>query len=217
MAHHGSLPVVRVVAAKPVRKTLRRVTVEPGRLEAFEQTAMFAKLTAYVKKFHMDIGDLGKPGQPLAELWIPELNEEVHQKEAQLGQAKASVEQATAAIAAAEAAVQTAQAGIQEANAGMLRAQGKYERWKSEHRRIAEMAKAGTVDRQMADETLNELNAAEATRGEAEARVSAAEALLIERKANACQGQRRSGRGPGDCQERRSRFGPRESHARVHA
>jgi HlyD family secretion protein len=176
--------IVRVAAAKPARKTLRRVVVEPGRLEAFEQTAIYSKLTAYVGKFHMDIGDLGEAGQPLAELWIPELKEEVHQKEAQLGQAKASVEQVTAAVAAAEAAVQTARAGIQEANAGMLRAQGKYERWKSEYNRIAGLAKTGVVDRQMADETLNEFNAAEATRGEVEARVSASGALLTERKAN---------------------------------
>lgn len=177
------LPVIRLVAKPPARKTLQRAMVEPGRLEAFEQTAIYVKLMAYVEDYRMDIGDSGETGQLMAKLWIPELDEEVRQKEAQLGQAQASVAQATAAVAAARAAVQTAQAGIEEAKAGMVRAQGKFERWESEHRRIADLAKSGTVDRQMADETKNELTATEAARGEAKARVAAADAVFIERKA----------------------------------
>ena len=51
------LLAVRVTAARPVRKTLRLESVQPGQIEAFEQTPLFAKLPAYVEKLHVDIGD----------------------------------------------------------------------------------------------------------------------------------------------------------------
>ena len=179
-----SQPGTRVVAAKPLRKTIRRITTEPGRIEAFEQTAIFAKLPAYVGVVHLDIGDRAKANQPLADLSIPELVEEARQKDAQLVLARASVDQALAAIRAVDAAITTARAGIAEARAGIIRATGKYDRWKSEDRRMGELLEAKAIDRQQVDETRNELRAAEATQGEAEAKVAGAEALLVERQAS---------------------------------
>ena len=43
---------IRVVAAPPVRKTLRLESVQPGQIEAFEHTPLWAKLPAYVEKLH---------------------------------------------------------------------------------------------------------------------------------------------------------------------
>jgi RND family efflux transporter MFP subunit len=177
-------PAVRVTAAKPVRKTLRRVTVQPGRIEAFEQTPLFAKLPAFVAKVHRDIGDRVEAAQPLVDLSIPELEDDARQKEASLVQAGAGVEQAAAALRAADAAVETAEAGVREAAAGMIRARGKYERWKSEHRRMAELAAGGSVDRKLVDETQDELSAAEAALAEGQAKVASAEAALAQGKAN---------------------------------
>ena len=111
-----------MTVARPERKTLRRESVEPGWIEAFEQTPLCAKLPAYVETLHADIGDVVEADQLLVELWIPELEEELHQKEAQVAQARAGVEQAAAAVRAAEAAVATAEAKITEAEAGIVRA-----------------------------------------------------------------------------------------------
>ena len=165
----------------PVRKTLRPESVQPGQIEAFEQTPLFAKLPAYVQKLYCDIGDRVEQDKPLADLWIPELHDEVRQKEAMVASAKAGVQQATAAVRAAEKAVATAEAELREARAGTIRALGQYERWKSEHARIVELAASRSVDRRLVDETQNELSAAEAARGEAEAKVASAEAALAER------------------------------------
>ena len=44
----GCFPA-RVAAAKPVQKTPRRESVQPGEIEAFEQTPLLAKLPAYVE------------------------------------------------------------------------------------------------------------------------------------------------------------------------
>jgi multidrug efflux pump subunit AcrA (membrane-fusion protein) len=157
------------------------MTVEPGQIQAFEITPLFAKLPAFVDKFYADIGDRLQQGAPLADLLIPELREEVHQKETMVAFAKAGVQQATTAVRAAEKAVATAEAGLREARAGTIRALGQYERWKSEHARAIELEASHTVDRRMVDETQNELSAAEATRGEAEAKVASADAALAER------------------------------------
>ncbi len=117
---------MRVTAAQPVRKTLRLESVQPGQIEAFEQTPLFAKLPAYVEKLHVDIGDRVEADQLLVELFLPELKDELRQKEAAVVQAQAEIELATAAIRAAEAAVATAQANVREAEAGNIRAEADY-------------------------------------------------------------------------------------------
>ena len=86
---------VRVVAAPPVRKTLRRESVQPGQIEAFETTPLFAKFPSYVQKLHVDIGDRVKADQLLVDLFLPELKDELHQKEAALAQAQAEIELAS--------------------------------------------------------------------------------------------------------------------------
>ena len=173
---------VRVTAAPPVRKTMVRATVQPGQIQAFEQTPLFVKLPGYVQKLYCDMGDRLEEDKPVADLWIPELHDELRQKEAMVASAKAGIRQATTAVLAAQKAVATADALLREARAGTIRASGQYERWKSEHARIVELEASRSVDRRLVDETQNELSAAEAARGEADAKVASAEAALAERK-----------------------------------
>ena len=73
---------------------------QPGQVAAFEVAPLFAKVTGYVQKLNVDLGDEvrgpkydneGKqtaPGQVLCELAIPELNEEHAQKLALIEQAR---------------------------------------------------------------------------------------------------------------------------------
>ncbi len=175
-------PPIRVVVAVPVRKALRRTSVQPGQIQAFAQTPLFVKFPGYVQKTYADIGDRVKQDEPLADLSIPELQDEFRQKEAMVTHAKAGVQQATTAVSAAEKAIETAAAGIREAQAGTIRAKGKYERWKSEHARTVELATSQSIERKLVDETRSELSSAEAGVTEAAAKVAAAEASLAERK-----------------------------------
>ena len=176
---------MRVTAAAPVRKTLRVESVQPGQIEAFERTPLFAKLPAYVEKLYVDIGDRVEPNQVLVDLSIPELDDELRQKEAQVVQAQAGIEQAAAAVQAAEAAVATAQAKIAEAEAGNVRAEGDYARWKSQFGADQRAGSpAGRWTASWPTRTLNMLKAAEAARGEARAKVETAKAALAERKAD---------------------------------
>jgi len=95
--------VDRVTAARPERKTLKLYTSQPGRIEAFEETPLFPKVSGYVESVLVDIGDLVKKDQVLVKLWIPEMQDEREQKEALVAQAEAEVKQAEAAVQVAKA------------------------------------------------------------------------------------------------------------------
>ena len=175
---------VRVTAARPVRKTLRLESVQPGQIEAFEQTPLFAKLPAYVEKLYVDIGDRVEADQLLVDLFLPELKDELRQKEAAVVQAQAEIELAAAAVRAAEAAVATAQANISLMEAGNIRAEADVTRWQSQYARISQLVAGGSLDRKLEDETRDSLKAAEAARGEARAKVEAAKAALVQSQAD---------------------------------
>ena len=63
---------------------------EPGQLQAFETTAVHARIPGYVKGWTVNIGSAVKKGQVLAELSVPELEAELRQKGAAVEQARAS-------------------------------------------------------------------------------------------------------------------------------
>jgi HlyD family secretion protein len=173
-----------VTASPPLRKTLRRECVQPGQIEAFEQTPLFVKLPAYVEKLYVDIGDRVEANQLLVDLFLPELKDAVHQKEAALVQAEAEIELASAAVRAAEAAVTTAAANVSAAQAGTVRADADVARWQSQRARISQLVAGGSLDRKLEEETQDSLKAAEAARGEALAKVDAAKAALLQSQAD---------------------------------
>jgi RND family efflux transporter MFP subunit len=176
-------PLVRVTAGKPQRKTLVLSTTQPGRVEAFEEAPLYSKITGYVAKVLADIGDRVKKGQVLVELDVPELRDDLRQKQALVAQAEAEVRQAEAAVRSAEAADVAARARVREAEAGIGRAQGEYVQRKAEKDRVEALAASGSVTRKLVDETLGLFSAAEAARLEAAAKVESAKAALVQSEA----------------------------------
>ncbi|MGD9856242.1 MAG: efflux RND transporter periplasmic adaptor subunit [Planctomycetaceae bacterium] len=181
--------VDRVTAGPPVRKTLSLYTSQPGRIEAFEETPLFPKVSGYVESVLVDIGDAVRKDQVVIKLWVPEMQDERRQKEALVAQAEAEVKQAESSVQAAEAAAGTAQARVGQAEAGIGRAEGEYQRWKSEHERIKQLAAGGSVTNKLADETLNQFRAADAARAEAAAGVESAKAGHTEAAAHVARAQ----------------------------
>ncbi len=188
--------VMRVTPIKAVRKTLVRITEQPGQIEAFEETAIHAKLAGFVKKVHVDIGDKvtgpsrvstdqpEQPGQILAELEIPELDAELKQKQALVAQAAAEVTQSEAGIKVAKSAKTSAEALVAEARASVERADAMYERWKSEFERVRELVAKQAVTQKVADETEQQFKAADAARREIAAKIKSVQAKLSESSAN---------------------------------
>lgn len=140
-------------------------------------------------KVHVDIGQKVRgprfdangretePGQLLAEVDVPEMEEEARQKAAVVRQAEAEIEQARKSQASAEAGVRVAEAAVTEAKAGLAKFQANFDRWESESRRITGLVRTGVMDRQTGEETENQFKSAQAGREEAVARVASAEAM----------------------------------------
>ncbi|HEY1375891.1 MAG TPA: efflux RND transporter periplasmic adaptor subunit, partial [Gemmataceae bacterium] len=159
---------------------LKRVVEQPGRVEALAQTPVHAKVSGFVKAWHKDIGDAVQAGTPLAEIAVPELEQELVQKRAAVAQAAAEVQQAKMLLAAAEANTRSAVAAVAEAEAGRAKAKANYDRWQSESKRAAALFAGKVIDEQNRDETLNQFRAAEAALQEVEAHVRSAEAARTE-------------------------------------
>ncbi len=85
-----AVPVVNV--AQPDTRG-RRTTIDlPGRLEAYSQAQLFARVSGYIKEWNADIGTPVKSGQLLAEIDAPDLDQQIMQAEADVATAKANLE-----------------------------------------------------------------------------------------------------------------------------
>jgi RND family efflux transporter MFP subunit len=165
-----------VTTVHPERQTIRRTIEQPGQIVGFEETPVHAKISGHVRKLFVDIGDPVKAGQTLAELWVPEVEEELHQKEAAVILAQAGIVQAQRALKAAEASLHKSEATIKLAEAGKTRAEASLIRWHSEYERVQRMLRSQAADQQMADQTLDQLKSAEAAKAESAAGIQTAEA-----------------------------------------
>ena len=177
-------PVVRVTAAPPERQTISVSTVQPARIEAFEVTPLYPRISGYARDIQVDIGDTVMADAVLLSIRAPEMNHELAQKEALVGQAEAEINQAVAAVRAAQAAVTTAKSLVTAAEAGLERVAGDHQRWLSEHTRITELAERGSVSDRLVDEAQNQLASAAAAQREVHAKVASANAALQESQAN---------------------------------
>lgn len=62
----------------------------PGRLEAYARAPIYARVSGYIKTWAVDIGDVVKAGQLLAEIDAPDLDQQFLQARAALASAQAS-------------------------------------------------------------------------------------------------------------------------------
>jgi RND family efflux transporter MFP subunit len=71
----------------------------PGTIQPLHESAIYARVTGYVKQWHADIGRVVRAGDVLAEIDAPELDQEVEQAQQQLAQTRASLGLAKADLA----------------------------------------------------------------------------------------------------------------------
>ena len=92
------------VLVAPVEASAAVVPVTlPGTTAAFAAANIYARATGYISRRNIDIGDHVKQGELLAELAVPELDEQISQNEATLEQLKAAVQKAEANATLAQA------------------------------------------------------------------------------------------------------------------
>ena len=88
------VPSVRVATTEASPGTVS-VTL-PGTTAAFAAANIFARATGYISKRNVDIGDHVKAGELLAQLAVPELDDQISQNEATLDHLKSMLAQAEA-------------------------------------------------------------------------------------------------------------------------
>ncbi len=175
-------PTVSLV--RPEMRDLVRSVGQPSFIDSYEQTAIYAKLPAYVKKWNVDIGDRVQKDTLLATLYIPELDEERHLKHAQVEMDTALVSQAKQLAAVADGNLQAAIAKVAETKADVGKFEALVKRWESEVERQKTMVANRVIDQQILSESQRQLESSKASTDAAEAAVKTAEANQVARQAD---------------------------------
>lgn len=95
-ASTGEARALRVEVVRPKAIESDQALTLPGTVRALEQTKIYPRVTGYVRKWLVDIGDKVAAGQVLTEIDTPDLDAQLAQARAQLAQAQAAVNQVTA-------------------------------------------------------------------------------------------------------------------------
>ncbi|MEZ0229792.1 MAG: efflux RND transporter periplasmic adaptor subunit, partial [Planctomycetota bacterium] len=141
----ASLPIVNV--ALPGSTTRTTDLTLPGTVRAFQQTDVCARTNGYLKRWLVDIGDEVNAGQRLAEIEVPELDQE-------LGQARASLQQLQARVAVARANVDLADSTLKRYE--VVAPVGAITQQELAERRAATAVARANVDAALADQAVGE-------------------------------------------------------------
>ncbi len=174
-------PIVRVT--QPQVRKIVRVVGQPSFIEAYERTSVYPKLTAYIEKWIVDIGDKVKKGDVLARLFVPELVEDFGTKKATVKLDTERVELARKKVEVADAEVRAARARLDEARAILGKYQSEVDRWDTEVKRLTREVDRGVVDPQILLESTNQWKSSAAARDAARATIQKAEAELLSAEA----------------------------------
>ncbi|HLJ92923.1 MAG TPA: efflux RND transporter periplasmic adaptor subunit [Gemmataceae bacterium] len=168
--------VLTVQTMNPERSTLRRTVTQPGYIQGYEQTPLFSKIAGYVQKLNVDIGDRVSKEMVLAELYVPEMEVDLAQKNALVSQAEAEVRQAKEMVLVAESDFHSAEAKVQAAQAIRQRAEAQLQRDQSRYERLAQAGRSGTIGKEDVEENRLTAETSRAALAEVEAQVRSAEA-----------------------------------------
>jgi RND family efflux transporter MFP subunit len=145
-----SPPPATASVAPVTRGDLSSTLTVAGEFQPYQEVELHAKVSGYIRRINVDIGDRVKAGQVIATLEVPELN---------------------AQVAGSEAEVRHSQSEIARAQSGVALAQANYAALHAAYTRLAEAAKQrpGLVAQQELDDAL-------AKDQDAEAKINAAKA-----------------------------------------
>src|SRR5262249_38278934 len=137
------VPTVQVIRAQ--RRTITRTVEQPSFVVAYERSSVYPKMTAYIEKWNVDIGDKVKKGEVMATLFVPELVEDWKTKKATVVLSNKKISLAKEALKVAEADVKAAQARLDESKAILVRYQSQVERWDVQVKRLQREKDRGVI------------------------------------------------------------------------
>ena len=170
-------PVLQVI--HPQLRKIVRVVGQPSFVQSYERTSIYPKMTAYIEKWNVDIGDKVQKGDVLADLFVPELREDWGTKKATVQYDSDRVRLAQKDVEVAAAEVKAAKARLDEAKSILGKYEAEVKRWDVQVKRLAREVERQVVAPQILLESTNELNADIAARDAAKAAIVKAEAELL--------------------------------------
>ncbi len=178
---------LRVEVVKPTAGGLGRTVDQPGLVHAFNKADLYAKLSGYLIRQKVDIGDQVKKGELLAEIDIPELFKSADQARAALEQAKAKLKLAEARVVTAQAERDSASAQVQQNLEDVARYTADREFRKKELDRITGLFNRQAVAGELVDEQQRQYEAAQATERSSQAAVVTSRAQVSTTEARVAQ------------------------------
>jgi HlyD family secretion protein len=174
-------PTLQVVHPQP--RKITRVVGQPSFTQSYERTSIYPKLTAFIEKWNVDIGDKVRKGDVLANLFVPELGESFGTKKATVQYDKDRVRLAQKQVEVAAADVKAARARLDEARAILGKYEAEVARWDIQVRRLTREVDRTVVDPQILLESTNQWKSNIAARDAAMATIVRAEAELLSAEA----------------------------------
>ena len=175
-------PVVAIVT--PEKRDIVRVVGQPGFVDSYERAALYAKVSGYIEKWNVDIGDIVKKDQVLATIFVPELVEEHRVKQATVELDTVLVDQARKVADSADGNLRAAIAKVSQAKADVGRFTAEVERWQSEVKRLSGLVQQNVIDKQVLGESTRQLKSNEAARDAAVSLVAVADAQRLASEAD---------------------------------
>lgn len=173
----------RVEVVCPIAGGLLRSSSQPGTAHSYESADLYPKLSGFLKSMAVDIGTIVKAGDILAELDVPELQQDVLAAEASLKQAIAEVAQAVANIHSVTADQKAAEAKVLLAKAEQQRIASELTLADKQLARMRELNQLRAIEDRIVDEKTQQLASAKASVSAAESTVKAAEQEVESAKA----------------------------------
>src|SRR5271170_1776443 len=114
-----SAPAATASVAPVTRDDLASTLTVAGEFQPYQEVELHAKVSGYIRRINVDIGDRVKTGQVIATLEVPELNAQVIGSEAEIRHSQSEIARAQSDVALAEAshtAVHAAYTRLSEAS-----------------------------------------------------------------------------------------------------
>ncbi|HTU25521.1 MAG TPA: biotin/lipoyl-binding protein, partial [Pirellulales bacterium] len=169
----------RVSLVRPQRRNIERTVGQPAFINAYEQTSIYPKIPGYVKQWNVDIGDRIERGLLMADLFVPELDAQLQQQQAEVARDEVMIEVAKQQVEASDKQLQAATAEFERAQADVAKYQSAVDRWESEVERLGKMVDERVVAKQILDESQKQLKSNIAARDAAQAAAKAAQAAAL--------------------------------------
>src|SRR5262249_51603274 len=152
---------------------------QPSFVESYERTSIYPKMTAFIEKWNVDIGDKVQKGQVLADLFVPELVEDFGTKKATVRLDRDRVRFAEKQVEVAAAEVEAARAQLEQARAILGKYEAEVQRWRVQVDRLDREVRRTVVDPQILLESENQWKSNVAARDAAKAAILTAESVQM--------------------------------------